>query len=256
MTDTPSSEQKERAAADAQVLSPHLPEGYSAAPDAVSSSGQDHAHGAVGSQSSAQEDSLNLQGGDMHRDLFRIDAKARMVKRAATFSGPSRSRPSTGAPELGGELTAEEQRAPGGFRRQFLLRQHERLSSVTVPVTRNFVDFLALYGSFAGEDLAETDDEEDESAVQSAEEDGDDATETRPLLGRRKSTKRQQKAGDAGLVKSFFTLLKAFIGTGTELFFVGGTLLGLANGASTMQASCFCPKLSTMAAFSSPRLRC
>lgn len=79
-----------------------------------------------------------------------------------------------------------------------------------MPVTRNFVEFLDLYGSFAGEDLAESDDEaiEDES-----DEEEQPATERRPLLGRRKSSRVAAK-GDAGMVKSFFTLLKAFIGTG------------------------------------------
>ncbi|KAB8737503.1 hypothetical protein FH972_026462 [Carpinus fangiana] len=234
MTDTPSSEQQERSA---NVLSPHLPDGYSASPDVLS--------GAPPNQPSAeaQEDSLALQGGDIHRDLYKIDARARVPKRAATFSGPSRSAVSEdGIPDL--DLTAAEQRQPGGFRRQFLLRQHQRLNSVTVPVTKNFVDFLALYGSFAGEDLAETDDEEDESAVQSEEEDESPPTERRPLLGRRKSTKRQAKAGDAGLVKSFFTLLKAFIGTGImflpKAFNNGGILFSSITLMTVSLLSCVC----------------
>lgn len=100
-----------------------------------------------------------------------------------------------------------------------------RFNSVTVPGTKSFVEFLDLYGSFAGEDLAESDDDDDdESAVEDEEEraaqqddrerDRGRPTETRPLLGRRKSSKRMPKQGDAGVTKSFFTLLKAFVGTG------------------------------------------
>lgn len=84
---------------------------------------------------------------------------------------------------------------------------------MATPVARNFVSFLELYGSFAGEDLA--DDDDDESAIVDDEETGpDQQSETRPLLGRRKSTKRIKREGDAGTTKTFFTLLKAFVGTG------------------------------------------
>ena len=136
---------------EAEVISEHLPQGYTAGID-------------------EDESSLRLQGGDIHRDLYKIDARSRLQQRAATFSHPIPS-----------ETPVAEQRAPGGFRRHFV-RKH------AVPLTRNFVEFLELYGSFAGEDLAERDEE------------------STPLLGRRK--------GDAGTVKSLFTLLKAFIGTG------------------------------------------
>ena len=79
-------------------------------------------------------------------------------------------------------------------------------------MTKSFVDFLDLYGSFAGEDLAESD---DESAEEDEEErDSDQPSERRPLLGRRKSSRAARQKGDAGMTKSFFTLLKAFIGTG------------------------------------------
>lgn len=77
-------------------------------------------------------------------------------------------------------------------------------------VPTSFLDFLDLYGSFAGEDLAET---EDESSV--ADEEDEQARERAPLLRRRKSSRpRQMRAGDASNIQTFFTLLKAFIGTG------------------------------------------
>lgn len=99
-----------------------------------------------------------------------------------------------------------QQQGPGAFRRQFIRQK----TDLRIPLTGNFVEFLDLYGSFAGEDLHESDDE----AITEDEEDEAPPTERRPLLARRKSSKRMAKKGDAGIVKSFFTLLKAFIGTG------------------------------------------
>ena len=83
-----------------------------------------------------------------------------------------------------------------------------------VEKTKNFIDFLELYGTFAGEDLEDIDDD-DESAIDDGEDEESRPSESRPLLGaRRKSSKRIKREGDAGTTKTFFTLLKAFVGTG------------------------------------------
>lgn len=205
MTDRPLSQQDKR---QAQVVSGHLPSGYTAGIDEFGDGSDNNGSSSSksGSAQPEQESSLKLQGGDIHRDLYKIDARAKLHQRAATFTYPAprriASRPSI-------ETSAAEQRAPGGFRRQFVQRKHGRFHRTNIPVTRNFVEFLDLYGSFAGEDLAES---EDESELED-EEAGAEAGERRPLLGRRKPS-RAAKKGDAGLVKSLFTLLKAFIGTG------------------------------------------
>lgn len=215
MTDTPTSGQERL---EAEILSRHLPDGYSAGPEAVSAEQQNAAASAPNLTEPEQESSLKLLGGDIHRDLFKVDARGRMPQRAATFSPlfPPRSSsvPISVHDGATGELfsppgfTASEQRAPGGFRRQFIERKHGRFDNL--PVTRNFVEFLDLYGSFAGEDLAESDDESDTAAD---EEEASQVNERRPLLGRRQSS-RLSKKGDASNMKSFFTLLKAFVGTG------------------------------------------
>ena len=209
MADTPTSDQERR---EAEVVSRHLPSGYSAEPDVISDDRGNPAASAPELLDSGQESSLKLLGGDIHRDLFKINARAKLHQRAATFSHPTHRRSSVAS--ANGVINAGDQRAPGGFRRQFLQRQHRRFNSVTTPVTRNFVEFLDLYGSFAGEDLAES---EDESPFESDDEESqgaDEPGEARPLLGRRKSSRRAKKPGDASTTKSFFTLLKAFIGTG------------------------------------------
>lgn len=242
MTDTPSS-QNERRQAEADIVSRHLPSGYTAEPDAVSTAPNNASASAPNLPSSAEEpqDSLTLQGGDIHREIFKIGARARLPARAATFANPNLRRSSTFGPYRN-DITPSDQLAPGGFRRQFLQRQQRRFNSVTGPVTRNFVSFLDLYGSFAGEDLAES---EDESALDSADEEAESqAGETRPLLGRRKSSRRAEKLGEATTLKSFFTLLKAFIGTGImflpKAFRNGGILFSSITLVAVSLISCLC----------------
>lgn len=203
MAETPNSEVSRHA----EVVGEHLPSGFTS--DFHGRLDDQPRTGANGPELE-EESSLRLQGGDIHRDLFRLNDKPRetALQRSATFS---HTRPTRNDWNSDDDLTASEQLMPGGLRRQFVQQRMRRFDSARLPVTRNFVEFLDLYGSFAGEDLAESDDEaiEDEE-----EEQGTAATETRPLLGRRQSSKRVAKKGDAGMVKSFFTLLKAFIGTG------------------------------------------
>lgn len=205
MSDTPTSEHDSR---HAEIVSEHLPSGYTA--DYTSATENDRARAAAATSGSVPEqDSLRLQGGDIHRDIFKLNAQPpKLHQRSATFSHPGPERSNWDSDD---DLTASEHLIPGGFRRQFIQQRMRRFDSATMPVTRNFVEFLDLYGSFAGEDLADSD---DEGEVEEAEEEQESRpTETRPLLGRRKSS-RVAKKGDAGMVKSFFTLLKAFIGTG------------------------------------------
>ncbi|KAF2798493.1 amino acid transporter-like protein [Melanomma pulvis-pyrius CBS 109.77] len=193
---------------DARVLSRHLDPGFSADFDGTSPENIENGSSSNSADPTIAESSLRLQGGDIHRDLYRINERSKRAKlhqRAATFSHPREY-----AESEHDELPVSEQLVPGGFRRQFLERQGRRVSYITSPVTKNFVSFLELYGNFAGEDLEESDDEE---AIED-EEEAEEVGERRPLLGRRKSSKRVRAQGDAGNLKSFFTLLKAFVGTG------------------------------------------
>lgn len=241
MTDTPSS-QNSRRQADAEIISRHLPSGYTAEHGVISSSDGNASASMPDLTSPAQlQDSLKLQGGDIHREIFKIEARAKLKQRSATFAHLSVRRSSTFRPHRD-DITPSDQLAPGGFRRQFLQRQQRRINSITTPVTSNFVSFLDLYGSFAGEDLAES---EDDSSI----DDGDDEaesqpSETRPLLGRRKSSRRPREQGDAGTVKSFFTLLKAFIGTGImflpKAFKNGGILFSSITLIMVAVISCLC----------------
>lgn len=235
MTDTPPTKQDLE---DASVVSRHLPSGYTAEPDALSTiQTGGPAASAPDLTRPEDEDSLKLLGGDIHRDLYKIKARARAPKRAATFSHPNPNHRS-GVPTTEHDLTATEQMLPGGFRRQHLLRQHSRFQNL---ITNSFVSFLDLYGSFAGEDLAESDDETTES--EDEEEAPDQPTERRPLLGRRRSS-RVGKKGDAGVTKTFFTLLKAFVGTGImflpKAFKNGGILFSSLTLLTVASISALC----------------
>ncbi|KAM0250939.1 hypothetical protein ACHAQJ_008397 [Trichoderma viride] len=191
------------------------------------------------------ESSLRLQGGDIHRDMFKIKARASSIRRSNTFSHhPS---PHLGASD---ELTPSEQLEPGGFRRQHLLRRARQRRQSGLIVASTFVDFLDLYGSFAGEALEDTDEDEDESAVTDESEEVVD--EQRPLLrrpktDRRRSSRRLRREGDASTVKTFFTLIKAFIGTGIlflpKAFRNGGILFSSLALVSVSLVNCFCFRL-------------
>ncbi|KAL4865777.1 hypothetical protein BDV12DRAFT_199853 [Aspergillus spectabilis] len=178
------------------------------------------------------QSSLLLLGGDMHRDLYRLDAKtkqARMDKRAATFSEIPR-RQSDLVDE--GVATLE----PGSFRRHFIRQQGQ-----DHPVLRrSFLEYLDIYGNFAGEDLEETEDE-----TEAGDEETQEEGERRPLLGTRKHRRtRSSMPGDASNVKTFFTLLKAFIGTGIiflpKAFRNGGILFSSVTLVTVAAISTLC----------------
>jgi solute carrier family 36 (proton-coupled amino acid transporter) len=235
MADTPDTQTSR----EAQVVSEHLPDGYGATFDGSSE---------ASTPATTQDDpvsSLRLPGGDIHRDLFMIQERAerqRMHPRANTFHHPRHRQGSAAATGL----AVGDQMTPGGFRRAFLKHQHQRqrrFLAARIPVTRNFVEFLDLYGSFAGEDLADSDDEE---AIVSDEEDAEaePVPERRPLLRRRKSS-RTSRPATAGVPQTFFTLLKAFIGTGIMFLPKAFSNGGLAFSTITM----FLVSAVTMVAF-------
>ena len=247
MTDTPSSPQGQREA-EAEVVSRHLPPGYSAAPDVVAEGTTDQ-DGATESRPNMRDDegvqdSLRLQGGDIHREIFKISARAKLGRRAATIAYPIK-RSLSKSSDNENVVPPQAQRAPGGFRREFVHRQQRRLNSVTTPVTSSFVHFLDLYGSFAGEDLGESEDGSTISGLESQDE--DQPSERRPLLGRRKSSRRAPRTGEATTRSTFFTLLKAFIGTGImflpKAFRNGGILFSSITLVSVSLISCLCFRL-------------
>lgn len=213
----------------AEIVSRHLIPSYTAhlegaIPDTHQSSTTTHT---LDGQEQGYESSLKLQGGDIHRDLYKIGARASPIQRAHTFSHVSRPNAAI--------QSALEHRQPGGFRRQFMQQNQRWLGNVATPITSNFVHFLDLYGSFAGEDLLES---EEDTAI--GEEEGverrriipreEQEGERQPLLGRRRES-RVARTGDASIMRTFFLLLKSFIGTGVlflpKAFKNGGLLFSI-----------------------------
>ncbi|KAH6689667.1 vacuolar amino acid transporter 3 [Plectosphaerella plurivora] len=211
-----SGEQSRRGAA----ISDFLPSGYGTGFDGIIARGSTPdlvQNNQADDEEPTEESSLLLHGGDIHREFFKINARERApsVRRAQTFSYPNR-----GDDDDESIIAREGMLQPQGFRRQFVIQKHGGLSGRDVPIARDFIEFLDLYGAFAGEDLADSDDEAiDDSEYDGDQEEHDDTErqrERRPLLDvRRKSSRVLRKTvGDAGNAKTFFTLLKAFVGTG------------------------------------------
>ncbi|KAG0809053.1 hypothetical protein G6F26_000249 [Rhizopus arrhizus] len=155
-----------------------------------------------------------LPGGAITHDIYKWaeDAENEQIarrQRSQSFSIP-KSEPLDPA--------LSRLKGPGGFRRHFVVRKAAHQGRPPPNwMTRTFVDFLALYGHFGGEDLSE----DEEEALGDEEEQGEES----PLIRR-----AQQEAvqGTATPAKAVFLLLKSFVGTGVmflpKAFYNGGLL--------------------------------
>src|ERR1700745_3263769 len=103
MTDTPTSEQERR---EVKKVSRHLPSGCSAGRDAVSDDHGNAARLAPDLMPSGKESSLKLLGGDIHHDLYKINARAKLHQRTAPISHLSPRASGVATPGSNGELAA------------------------------------------------------------------------------------------------------------------------------------------------------
>jgi solute carrier family 36 (proton-coupled amino acid transporter) len=196
--------------------------------------------------------SLRLQGGDITRPIYRMverqeaDAQGIINPRRKSFHFEREP-----AEDETLDITSIKQ--PGGFRRNYLRRSAASPSpdrddsSVAGPsrvsrpqrqiLTTNFIEFLSLYGHFAGEELEEEDESDEyfspEAYVSGAEE-GEEGEygEESALLGtpgkrrRRKEKVKVKHGGSSG--GAALLLLKSFVGTGVlflpKAFLNGGML--------------------------------
>ncbi|KAJ2453416.1 hypothetical protein EV183_002273 [Coemansia sp. RSA 2336] len=117
--------------------------------------------------------------------------------------------------------TPNQIRAPGGFRRQFVQDRAERQGRPANILTANFVDFIGLYGHFAGGEYPSDEDDEEE-------EEGPLYATERTRLARGERRPSRDLKGTASPRKAFFLLVKSFVGTGVlvlpRAFFNGGLL--------------------------------
>ncbi|KZT29829.1 hypothetical protein NEOLEDRAFT_1084677 [Neolentinus lepideus HHB14362 ss-1] len=194
-------------------------------------------------------------GADITHDVYKWQSRAIGRVRAASFSGASTAPP---------DSAFEHIHEPGGFRRNYVLLRAHQQGTHQPRILKSFIDFLYVYGHFAGEELDEDEDlediqEEEESVVPPgssepffagaeaeagtlgpygpADGPGKDAHERTPLLhghAKSKSRSRPRRAssagahGDASVTDAVLMLLKSFVGTGVlflgKAFFNGGIL--------------------------------
>lgn len=216
----------------------------------------------------AEFSSLQLQGGDTTRHIYRYAEKREreQIEAEQRERGQLRRSMSVNLPRADDEdASMHNVMVPGGFRRDHLRRtahspapssMHQRAPNGTLSgglsepprqkpqfVTNNFIEFLTLYGHFAGEDLDEDDevlepdeyfssDTYDEATTEAEEGRSDDGTwgEDSALLtpGKRKRRRRARDAGKATPFGAALLLLKSFVGTGVlflpRAFLNGGML--------------------------------
>lgn len=183
--------------------------------------------------------SLRLQGGDVTRPIYKWTEEAAGRGRSQRSKSFHLSRPH---PE-DDTLDIGSIKVPGGFRRNYLRRaagspspaygDAERGNGGTRHgkpklFTNNFIEFLTIYGHFAGEEL-----EEDDEVLQPDEYFGSDALEyavddngsdedreymedSALLTPGRRMRKRKERSptGTNGSVGAALLLLKSFVGTG------------------------------------------
>lgn len=180
--------------------------------------------------------SLQLQGGDMTREIYRWAGDTEQD--GADLRRPTRSRSfHLNRPEPENETVDYHSiRVPGGFRRDFIRRtagspaphalQDVAAAASTQPrfLTSNFLEFLTLYGHFAGEELEEDDEVlgPDEYFSSDAYDEGDerepgeDSALLTPGTSGLKKRKHKERApkGNTSMVGAALLLLKSFVGTG------------------------------------------
>lgn len=218
--------------------------------------------------------SLQLQGGDMTREVYRWteDAESQSLlrgrgKRSRSFD-VSRPQPESD------EVDISSIKVPGGFRRNYLIRKAPSPSpdrrggqyggvelggpsTISRPqpalFTKSFIEFLTVYGHFAGEELEEDDEGFEPDGyfsyrprfdVGDSDVENDGRGEGSALLTpvtpgrRRRKTKEQGSMGENSPFGASLLLLKSFVGTGVlflpkaylngGMFFSNVILLGVA----------------------------
>lgn len=220
--------------------------------------------------------SLQLQGGDMTRGVYKWAQEAQNSVRGRPQRSQSfavvRTEPEDESENIQNILV------PGGFRRDYLrrtaespappIRQYDGSSEPSAggkksarpppPLfTNNFIEFLTLYGHFAGEELEEDDEvlEPDEYFSSDAFDeygDGDEPGEGSALLGtpgtpglRRRKHKKSAPTGTGSPLNAALLLLKSFVGTGVlflpRAFLSGGMLFSslILLGIAALSYFCF-----------------
>ncbi|KAL3492667.1 transmembrane amino acid transporter protein-domain-containing protein [Aspergillus germanicus] len=191
--------------------------------------------------------SLQLQGGDITRQVYRW---AEDAEEGGSLRKPQRSRSfhlNRPTPE-NDTMNINSIRVPGGFRRDYLrrtagsphpgdpeARDGDSPGPPQLP-TSSFLEFLTLYGHFAGEELEEDDEVLGPNEYFSSEswdetderEPGEDSALLRPDTPGKRKRKPRGGTGTNTRTGAALLLLKSFVGTGVlflpRAFLNGGML--------------------------------
>ena len=191
-------------------------------------------------------------GGDVTHEIYKWHAEQGRENlrrpRSVSFAGP----------QVTVDPAFQHIHEPGGFRRNYLMLAAREQGQDDPRMLHNFIEFLYLYGHFAGEDLEEEDeegvtpegDEEQGPLLEGASADANrpeselihrsvaslKPSERTPLMSRsisHASVRRRRRQsvgshGDATVTQAVLMLLKSFVGTGVlflgKAFYNGGML--------------------------------
>ncbi|GAB0135134.1 hypothetical protein EsDP_00003482 [Epichloe bromicola] len=227
----------------------------------------------MGTTSSNDEEfsSLQLQGGDVTRGIYKWTEQAEAKNKLNRSKSYDDMRPD---PEEE-VMDINSIKVPGGFRRDHLRRQAFSPSGQHVEqggngfsspgtldqprlFTSSFLEFLTIYGHFAGEELEEDDENLGPNEIWDSGEDrqdGDDEpTEDSALLGPSKKKRKRKPRGGSGQnspMNAALLLLKSFVGTGVlflpRAYLNGGMLFSnlVLLGVSVLSYYCFVLLVST-----------
>ncbi|OMJ29215.1 Vacuolar amino acid transporter 3 [Smittium culicis] len=193
---------------------------------------------------------LTLQSGDITHSLYkwqRDNSKKdnySNIKRNKSYSVVKDLSNSNGH-EFNLPFTSQDINQPGGFRRYYV-RQRAINEGRDLPegMTSSFVDFISLYGHFAGGNYPSDEDETDsELDFDSDEERSEYYSQLNRVMSaraggsgygsipRERSTTQLRPESKASSKKAFFLLIKAFVGTGVlflpKSFHNGGLLFSI-----------------------------
>ncbi|KZZ98318.1 Amino acid transporter, transmembrane [Moelleriella libera RCEF 2490] len=182
----------------------------------------------------AEFSSLQLQGGDITRGIYKWTEQAEAKSKLQRSKSYDEMRPEP-VEEV---MDINSIKVPGGFRRDHLRRRafspsgqqsEQGGNGVISPgnldqprlFTSSFLEFLTIYGHFAGEQLEEDDENLGPNEIwDSGEDDRDqdeEPTEDSVLLGHSKKKRKRKPRGGSGQnspMNAALLLLKSFVGTG------------------------------------------
>lgn len=208
--------------------------------------------------------SLRLQGGDVTRGIYKWTEQAEARTRMQRSKSFDHARPE---PESD-TLDINSIKVPGGFRRNHLRRNvispsghlENGYGGADSPgnnqrplFTSSFLEFLSIYGHFAGEELEEDDEvlgpnEYFQSGEDNGDEEEEEPMEDSALLGPSKKKRRRKVRGGSGQngqMNAALLLLKSFVGTGVlflpRAYLNGGMLFSnlVLLGVALLSYYCF-----------------